>query len=961
MSATKTPAKVPRQERQIAELARLADDAARKKFLAGHRRLVRKSVVENLCEQARKTWRVDTKRALELAGAALAIAERLKDRGALAQSWRTLANALYFCGQNRAAIEAHDKALRLFERLKDEAELARTLSASIQPLILVGEYDRAHQAAERARAIFTRDKNDRRLANLDINLGNILHRQDRFQDALACYGRAYEAYHRFHDVEGMAVALHNSAVSLICLNDFPQALATYQHSRELAERNGMPLLVAQADYNIAYLYFFRGEYSRAIEMLREVRQRCSEVGDYYHLALTYLDQSEIYLELNLSAEAEEMAAEALVQFQKLGMGYEAAKALAFQAIALGQQGKNFAATELFEKARAMFVQEQNQVWPWLLDLYRAVILSNEGRLFEARRLCAEALEFFRASAMRGKAVLCELLLAQLALRTGDAAGAQAQCREVLVRLARLELPALSFQAYYLMGQIEEAGGQAGGAYQAYQAARLALENLRSSLRGDELKIAFMKNKLEVYEALVDLCVRRESDDTAQEAFEYMELAKSRSLMDLMFSGAHALPVHDAGQSELVRKIRHLREELNWYYHRIEQENLKNEDLSAGRIEKLQQQARAHESDLLRALHDLPASETRAGHMRPTASVAPEALRAALPAGAALVEYFAVRGRFMAALVTKDALRMVPLTPVSRVKSMLRMLEFQLAKFRLRGDYVTTFQKPLLEATQSHLRDLYEELLAPLRQWWKGEHLVVVPHGILHYLPFHALYDGNKYLIDECRVTYAPSATVYELCHRKAARAGGGSLVLGVPDPQAPFILEEVQAVASNVPAPELFVGERATAEVLREKGAHSSLIHIAAHGTFREDNPMFSRIRLGQSYLSLYDLYNLDLPAELVTLSGCATGVNVVAAGDELLGLVRGLFSAGAQSLLLTLWDVNDKSTAEFMRLFYGRLRDSGDKAGAVRDAMLELRSKYPHPYYWAPFLLIGKAFQATQ
>ncbi|MGH9817539.1 MAG: CHAT domain-containing protein, partial [Candidatus Acidiferrales bacterium] len=176
-----------------------------------------------------------------------------------------------------------------------------------------------------------------------------------------------------------------------------------------------------------------------------------------------------------------------------------------------------------------------------------------------------------------------------------------------------------------------------------------------------------------------------------------------------------------------------------------------------------------------------------------------------------------------------------------------------------------------------------------------------------------------------------------------------------------FILEEVQAVASNVPAPELFVGERATAEVLREKGAHSSLIHIAAHGTFREDNPMFSRIRLGQSYLSLYDLYNLDLPAELVTLSGCATGVNVVAAGDELLGLVRGLFSAGAQSLLLTLWDVNDKSTAEFMRLFYGRLRDSGDKAGAVRDAMLELRSKYPHPYYWAPFLLIGKAFRSTQ
>ena len=135
----------------------------------------------------------------------------------------------------------------------------------------------------------------------------------------------------------------------------------------------------------------------------------------------------------------------------------------------------------------------------------------------------------------------------------------------------------------------------------------------------------------------------------------------------------------------------------------------------------------------------------------------------------------------------------------------------------------------------------------------------------------------------------------------------------------------------------------------------SRLIHIATHGKFRQDNPMFSGIRLGDAYLNLYDLYQLKLDAELVTLSGCATGMNVVTSGDELLGLIRGLLYAGAHSLLLTLWDVHDQSAADFMVGFYRRFHGGESKAGALRGAMMELRERYPHPYHWAPFTLIGK------
>jgi len=212
------------------------------------------------------------------------------------------------------------------------------------------------------------------------------------------------------------------------------------------------------------------------------------------------------------------------------------------------------------------------------------------------------------------------------------------------------------------------------------------------------------------------------------------------------------------------------------------------------------------------------------------------------------------------------------------------------------------------------------------------------------------------LIDRFAITYAPSASVYVLCRNRPAPAQGPGLILGVPDPRAPMIEDEVHAVAAILPEAELLVGEHATRRALEERGPRAGLLHIATHARFREDRPMFSAIRLGDGYLTLYDLHQLSLPVDLAVLSGCSTGRSVVAGGDELLGLVRGLLHAGAQTLLLTLWDVQDRSTAMFMNSFYRRWMALGDKAAALRGAMLELRETHPHPYYWAPFVLIGKS-----
>jgi CHAT domain-containing protein/tetratricopeptide (TPR) repeat protein len=947
--------RIPREE-LLLQLTRVDNDSDRRKFLSRHKVLIRSEVVKQLADLVLEKIRVDTKEALHLAEAAVLVGRKLRRKEDIALGTRAKANALYACGDNRTAVEHHEQAIEMYESLGNLKEAARTLSSSIQPLILLGEYDHAFKSSERAREIFQRLGETRRIATLENNVGNIFHRQDRFKEAMLHYERACDTFHHHRDWEHVAMVLSNMAMCLISLNDFSRSLDCYQRARELCQQHNMPLLVSQADYNIAYLYYFRGEYSRAIEMLFTTRRACELSGDAYHHALCHLDLSEIYLELNLSEEAREMAHEGFLRFEKLGMAYEAAKTLANEAIAYGQQGKTVHALERFTKARAMFATEKNLVWPWLLDLYQGLLLFHEGRYFEARRLCAGAANFFDQTALPGKAALAHLLLARIALQVGELPAAQTETDAAIAKISGLQAPVLAYQTHFLRGQLAQTRGDRPAAYAAYQEARKSLEALRSRLHAEELKISFVKNRLQVYEALVDLHLSGDGGDaSAAEAFSCIEAAKSRSMTEMIFQSGQSLPLGDSGQSELVRRIRDLREELNWYYHRIELEQLRPEDLSAKRLQQLQEKAVSHENELLRTLRELPAHERENATLGAPTDFSLEKLQAAIPADTALIEYYSTGDRLVAAVVTRNSIDITPITVFSRVLHFLHLLRFQLSKFRMGATYTQRFEQALLQATHSHLEALYRELIAPLHSHLQAKHLIFVPHGPLHFLPFHALKNGDAYLCDTHTVSYAPSATVFALCQEKSPSNMSASLVMGIPDERAPHILAEVQSVADRLPHPELFLGAEATLDALRKKGSQCALLHIATHGTYRQDNPMFSGIRLGDGYLNLYDLYQMRLSTRHVTLSGCATGMNFVAAGDELLGLQRGLFCAGAASLLLSLWDVHDLSTTELMQAFYQGYLESGNMAVSLQSAMKLLRQQNPHPYFWAPFVLVGQ------
>ena len=252
--------------------------------------------------------RIDAQRADRLAQAAKWIAERLDDDGSRAQALRATGHVQFIRGKYKQALTRYDAAAKLFRRAGRDVDVARTLNGALQSLISLGRYTEALAAARRARRIFERHGIALGLARLDSNVGNILCRQDRFDEgAGAVRARVRAALGERANRRTSRRCLSNMAVCYINLNDFDKALETYRDARTYCERHEMPLLVVQADYNIAYLYYLRGEYTRALELYRTARERCERIGDGYHSALCDLDRSEMYLELNLSDEAGELA------------------------------------------------------------------------------------------------------------------------------------------------------------------------------------------------------------------------------------------------------------------------------------------------------------------------------------------------------------------------------------------------------------------------------------------------------------------------------------------------------------------------------------------------------------------------------------------------------------------------------------------------------------------------------
>ena len=332
------------------------------------------------------------------------------------------------------------------------------------------------------------------------------------------------------------------------------------------------------------------------------------------------------------------------------------------------------------------------------------------------------------------------------------------------------------------------------------------------------------------------------------------------------------------------------------------------------------------------------------------------LQTALGTERALVEYTTIDNKLAAFVVTNDHIEVVRnLGTESEIVEGIEKCRFQIDTLRYGATQVRNHLPTLTTRTNKHLRSLYDRLLRGIEPKIGQRHLVIVPHRGLYYLPFQALHDGESYLIERREVSFAPSAGVLQQCLARSEPQFRSSLLLGVADERIPGVHQELRALDQIFGKFKRYSDEAATAEVLRGNASGVDVIHFACHAQFRSDNPLFSALKLGDGWFTARDAYGLKLNCGLVTLSACETGMNAIAPGDELMGIARGFFSAGSPTVLMSLWTIDDEATTELMQWFYSELARTKSPASALRTAQVKLLKEKPHPFFWSPFVLVGR------
>lgn len=526
----------------------------------------------------------------------------------------------------------------------------------------------------------------------------------------------------------------------------------------------------------------------------------------------------------------------------------------------------------------------------------------------------------------------QFLLAKLLLENGEVETAKTAFDQLL------ELPQISAngEIYWMLlfdrGRIAEMENDNKRAIELYTHAIEVIESQRSSINTEASKIGFVGNKQDVYDRLVTLLFARER---YEEAFEYVERAKARALVDMLAARERFARAGENVQntSELIAKLDAAEHEAK----------LQDETITADQSSK----QRAIVIKLKDEIHNV---DPELASLVTVASLDVAKIQQLLPTDETLIEYFAAGDTFFAFIVNRKG--------VDGVKLEVNGLRHNVQVFR---------ENIMISNSDKFKADgqaLYNMLFQPIEKVIDSKNLTIVPHGELHYLPFYALQDKDVFLIERYNIRILPSASVMKFLKDPPDGNAGHLLAFGNPDLgdpayDLPGAQNEAITITKGQPRSRLFLRSQATETAVKRFGKQFRYVHFATHGTFNAEKPLSSGLLMAgdvenDGMLTVGELYDLHLPVDLVTLSACETALGKVANGDDVVGFTRGFLYAGVSSIVSSLWKVDDQATSILMQQFYRSLEKS-DKRSALRTAQLKVKDTYnSHPYYWAGFQITG-------
>jgi CHAT domain-containing protein/lipopolysaccharide biosynthesis regulator YciM len=535
-------------------------------------------------------------------------------------------------------------------------------------------------------------------------------------------------------------------------------------------------------------------------------------------------------------------------------------------------------------------------------------------------------------------------------------------------------PAAISSASLGIGAVLRQTGKPAEAIPYYQKAIQQIESTRSVLQSEEYRRSFFEGGLDAYVSMVGALLE---SDKQEEAFNYNERARSRVFLDVLGSRVQLSRV----KTGLLEEERVLLERIAGLEAQLAGEE---ETERVGLRKELEVAEKAYSAFLAKV-------RKQDKEQASLITVEPLTLREVqqlLDPGTTLIEYFVTERDIFIWVVEKEKLQFqrvaLPKEDLGRSVKTLRESIFSLGE-----------KNKFDEASAS----LYKQLIEPLVSHITGKELIIVPHDVLHYLPFHALVgpDGH-YLIEKYPVYYLSSASLLQFVKEKRKSGGEKVLAFGNPDlgdPEKNLEYAELEAeeVKNIYPQSTVYVKKEASEEKSKSLSPTHDILHFATHAQLNEDDPLSSAVLLAKEdkedgRLEVREIFGMDLKANLVVLSGCDTGLGKLSTGDELVGLTRAFIYAGTPSVVASLWSVDDSSTAHLMSSFYRNLKTMS-KVEALRQAQLELirgegrsdllarrgvggigklgetpKSQSPsqnpisistsHPYFWAPFILVG-------
>ncbi len=801
-------------------------------------------------------------------------------------------------------------------QIQKNARYVRASSIGVEAMNCMNnyEFDRAEKLYKEASAIYKELGYNKELFLVYQQLTGIALQKGEYEKALKMIEERRALLASIQDPSLEMSELFSLAAVYMSLGDMKRAIECCEEDYLLAEKQNNPDEVLKCDLLMASIEGYQDEIVKARKRLENAASYLSRVSK--DKVLQY------YTQCGYVAFRGNDYKKALGWYMKALEGYRGNEAL-----------KAYVAPEIL--------------------LRIAEIYEDGNQSAEAVKCYREALEIAGGQKNLGMLVMPEhlklMIVCNLAL--GNTAEADKACRSFD------ECPATvskySCWYYYSIALAYEKAGLLEKACEYYKKAIRILEDVMSLMTAEESKVSLFEGKiLYLYEHLINILHKMKKDE---EAYLYVESSRSRALLDMLARGG--VNIRKDVPSAYLEEEKKLSGDMRRILAMVEKEAAKSKDSSGSAViaERLAELDRLKKSynELMRKIGLSNNEYVELKSVKPCGLAEIQKL---IPDGAVLLEYFlGGKSTFLFAIDRKE----------------MRVYDLKTDREKLM-DLVVEARQSIMESSEAPdgpkkiLAQLYSLLIEPARARIEGKKmLIVVPHRWLHVIPFVALVDSSgSYLVNRYQVVQEPSASAMKLCLEKERStqksftgfALGNISAMNLDDQLSPLpgTLKEVDSVAPLYKNRELFKEKAMTVENLKENAGKTRYLHIATHGVIDSSSPRYSRLIMADNVLRVSDIFNIPITTDLVTLSACKTGLGPITEGDEVVGLSRAFFYAGTPSLVVTMWSVSDESTAEFMKEFYQSLVKGSSKVEALRDAELTLMKKYPAPFYWAPFVLLG-------